>query len=357
MINQKVNIFEFATKELSQDALLLYLADCYNDERKQKIGELFIQSFFETDITGLQKIYPIKQYKNIDILLVLDYGEFCKLFLIEDKVWSSAHDNQLERYQECLQMETFDCGGIEKTIKERKYVYYKPYIYNKNERTYCTSLNYLVKEWKDLEQSLIYGNDDYICNSFFEYGKENYKEIFRIAEDLDKGLIKDKDLSTIMESYWGQWKIIEYLLKDNIEIDTWKIYQGSSFGRPWTHYRFVFDKGDFAENWGIQQDIFDKQLISKYAYFFRVDKDSQGYYIACRQFIGKGREFEMEDKKSERRFLANELEKRGVPTKVANGNDRESNVAIWHFDNTQELEKIKEYIYISYQQIICLLKQ
>ena len=46
MINQKVNIFEFATKELSQDALLLYLADCCNDERKRKIGELFIQSFF-----------------------------------------------------------------------------------------------------------------------------------------------------------------------------------------------------------------------------------------------------------------------------------------------------------------------
>ncbi len=103
------NIFKFASKELSQDAFLCWLINGINteDEKSQKISKKFIKMIIDKigDIK-LQncikneeyKIEIKKQYKSIDILLII--GNY--YIIIEDKIKTYEHDNQIYKYEYSL---------------------------------------------------------------------------------------------------------------------------------------------------------------------------------------------------------------------------------------------------------------
>jgi hypothetical protein len=104
----KPNLFDYASKELSQDAIiswLLQLADPKHnviDQNLHKCGQELIKKFF--DIHGKQlpiitNVEVKKQSNYIDILCVIN-DEF--VIIIEDKKGSKEHSNQLIRYIEHL---------------------------------------------------------------------------------------------------------------------------------------------------------------------------------------------------------------------------------------------------------------
>ena len=98
------NIFHFATKELSQDAFLCWLLSWayaeYNvPETKDfyNFAQIFIQKATGRDDLTLKKISC--QEKHIDILLKLtDTKGNLYAIVIEDKVLTQEHDQQIERY-------------------------------------------------------------------------------------------------------------------------------------------------------------------------------------------------------------------------------------------------------------------
>jgi len=125
------NIFNFATSELSQDAVLSYMlawADSeYSKDSRYKFGRALIQSLVSTSIDGrarlktklnlatlsdlpdFREVAVHRQYDKIDIVCFLDptYGENEKssqvikaaaAILIEDKTFTSEHNDQLKRY-------------------------------------------------------------------------------------------------------------------------------------------------------------------------------------------------------------------------------------------------------------------
>ena len=109
-MNIENNLFYYATKELSQDAFICWLCSYAlagsdpNDALRECALEM-IKVFMEdnkspdsinkSDIL-LESIE--KQVGNIDVLLTVRYrGDHYKI-IIEDKVYSAEHDNQLERY-------------------------------------------------------------------------------------------------------------------------------------------------------------------------------------------------------------------------------------------------------------------
>ncbi len=109
-MNIENNLFYYATKELSQDAFICWLCSYAlagsdpNDALRECALEM-IKVFMEdnkspdsinkSDIL-LESIE--KQVGNIDVLLTVRYrGDLYKI-IIEDKVYSAEHDNQLERY-------------------------------------------------------------------------------------------------------------------------------------------------------------------------------------------------------------------------------------------------------------------
>lgn len=99
----KPNIFNYATKELSQDAAICWLIEwAYHDEpgreRLTKCGQKFIEALFAKhgkkvpENCGKPEIQP--QYNYIDVLSRI--GEY--VLLVEDKTGTKDHSDQLERY-------------------------------------------------------------------------------------------------------------------------------------------------------------------------------------------------------------------------------------------------------------------
>ena len=97
------NLFNYATKELSQDAFLRWLFenyDCENESVKKasrKLFDCFTENKFK-DKT-ITKLITVAQWKNIDISIWFKIDEIEQLIVIEDKTGSGIHDNQLARYE------------------------------------------------------------------------------------------------------------------------------------------------------------------------------------------------------------------------------------------------------------------
>ena len=92
------NIFEFATRELSQDAFLRWLLENYDDPELQDATGNLLKEFCEIDIQDIKDVNTTAQWCNIDISvwITLKDGSKTALF-IEDKTYSEEH-NQLDNY-------------------------------------------------------------------------------------------------------------------------------------------------------------------------------------------------------------------------------------------------------------------
>ena len=98
------NLFSYATSELSQDAMICWLiawADRNNasiNPDLNRIGERLLNAML--DKHGVQPRHGMKvdvkqQIEGLDILALVD-GDLA--VLIEDKIHSSQHSNQLDKY-------------------------------------------------------------------------------------------------------------------------------------------------------------------------------------------------------------------------------------------------------------------
>lgn len=107
---EKPNIFENATSELSQDAVLIWLANWAKNkyystnEKLNKTGNYFLKSLIKKanydfeDFEDFEEIKIIPQFNKIDVFIELKKGDKKIAIIIEDKVKSSEHSNQLEKY-------------------------------------------------------------------------------------------------------------------------------------------------------------------------------------------------------------------------------------------------------------------
>lgn len=105
------NIFDFATKELSQDAVISWLIAWAGaqtngtpaEEALRRSGVAFVKALFakwrgwgEVDLGESVRTRVLRQEHNIDVLVRVDGRH---VLLIEDKTNTGSHDDQLERYQ------------------------------------------------------------------------------------------------------------------------------------------------------------------------------------------------------------------------------------------------------------------
>lgn len=102
------NLFDFATTELSQDALfawILQYADSSNstlDYNLHLLGQNFLKLLIGKDDIKIDTVKVGKQWANIDIWVEINDDIF---LAIEDKTRSSIHDNQLQRYKDIVSEE------------------------------------------------------------------------------------------------------------------------------------------------------------------------------------------------------------------------------------------------------------
>ena len=101
------NIFDIATKELHQDAFITWLLQFADNEHRSVDGTLnecgrkFIQQLIRKrlpDFTdSVEKVKAGRQWQDIDVWAKINDKY---LVIIEDKIHSSAHSDQLRRYKE-----------------------------------------------------------------------------------------------------------------------------------------------------------------------------------------------------------------------------------------------------------------
>lgn len=104
----KNNLFEYATSELSQDAFICWLASYAHEEAEKdaalnecarKMLEMFVS---EIKGKNFKLLNVERQVDNVDVLLTVECEENIYKIIVEDKTYTSEHDNQLNRYVEEL---------------------------------------------------------------------------------------------------------------------------------------------------------------------------------------------------------------------------------------------------------------
>ena len=162
------NIFEFATRELSQDAFLRWLLENYDDAELKDVAGDLLNEFCEIDIQDIKDVNTTAQWCNIDISawITLKDGSKAALF-IEDKTYSEEH-NQLDNYDNHINRCENEYARIYK-------IFYKTDIISDNEKTRINNTKntnkwrvYSIKEILPLFEKYIY-SDNLILRQYAEH--------------------------------------------------------------------------------------------------------------------------------------------------------------------------------------------
>lgn len=122
-MNNKPNLFDYATSELSQDAFLAWLIQWSDkqfleaDSHLNQCAKLFLKELLGKDNSiKIEKVISGRQWNNIDVWALVNERYF---LVIEDKKGTKEHSNQLKRYAE-LSKKHYEKKDIEVIL-----VYYK----------------------------------------------------------------------------------------------------------------------------------------------------------------------------------------------------------------------------------------
>jgi hypothetical protein len=215
---EKPNLFKYATSELSQDAIICYIlewAKIENKEKNEKLHNLsisFIDSLFEKFIDikkplKYEKIEIKKQYKNIDVLCIINdkYS-----IIIEDKTNTKNHSDQLKKYFDKVKLDFSDTEILPIYFKTGDQSNYNEVIIN----------NYKLYLRKDFLKVLNSYND--INNDILD----DYKDYLQNIDDS----IKSYQIQPINKWENSSWKGFFIELKEKLNDGNWGYVSNPSGG-------------------------------------------------------------------------------------------------------------------------------
>lgn len=272
----KNNIFDFATRELSQDAFICWCLNWHNCGETASLYPLaqeLLALMGEPNFPAAQELVIKQQFKKIDVLISFQGAN--KILIIEDKTCTSEHNEQISRYKNIIQAlssDEKDKLGIDSAVKIETVYFKTGYMYDYDCETvsdYKISGEVffdVLKKYEGKSEIL----DDYVnhLSGLLEWYKfyGNYS-------------------ATSAESPWD-WNIAKYsvaqhnLMKDMLrerfpqsmwkaQDEAYKIRIGTNVGgRPWTEFTFAEKTYPDSDDW--------------YYLFWRIDTDNRGPYISLR---------------------------------------------------------------------------
>lgn len=274
MRNIKNNIFEFATKELSQDAVICWCVNWFN----QKNSELYplavdlLKLITDLDDNNLEdEIVIKKQLYKIDILIY--FKKTGKAVIVEDKVYSSEHHDQIVKYKNIIasisDSEKNKLGM--KELNEIRTVYFKTGFFYDNDK--MVEADKIVQGKEFLEIVGKYKDKNTILQMYYEYLEgliiwyEDYGKFYNMgAEDFWNWNIVNHQIA--------QYNLMRAIFPENEwwnkRSEDYMVYHGTNkgSGRPWTQM-FIY------------RGVFDSRSAS-YTVFWRIDTDEKGPYISLR---------------------------------------------------------------------------
>lgn len=289
----KNNIFRYATKELSQDAFLCWLANWYNyDSPLKSLAKEFISLIMSRTVVRdfeLKNVAVLRQYNHIDVLLVINERTGV---IIEDKTFTSEHGKQISRYATQALTEPIVANNATYDLKDVICVYFKTGEYVQADDAVCHK-NEIVKLTRGDMLSLIkpYIEKSEILLDYYE----NLKDLDDAYAKTEKAYVNYHYNEALRNSHM-QWRYLKESFSEKnkegiLELprdtslpekqDT--VEQGTSFGKPYTWYWFL----EFSQN------VKKEELLSSGRYLgYRIDTDNEGTFISLRMYCRYDKEDE-----------------------------------------------------------------
>lgn len=166
------NLFNFATKELSQDAFLRWLFESYNDEELQPCVNALLKEFCDIEVNSEDTVKTYAQWQKIDIKVDIQKNTGEKIMLlIEDKAFSGEHD-QLKRYNEKLVRYESKGYKIHKVFYKTSLLSQKDIRATKNNGWASYDINSIYKLFNPFENT-----ENIILKQYIEYLYELYSAV------------------------------------------------------------------------------------------------------------------------------------------------------------------------------------
>ena len=229
------NLFKYATKELSQDAFLCWMFANYDCEQEEvSIFSRYMLSWLISDSLSIENsnlitsVDVVKQFKNIDILIKCSFQGVLYVIIIEDKINSTEHNEQLNRYKDIIK-------NHYNTSCQKRYVFFKTDIIGKEEITNLNAYSeWKIKQVKDIfevfQTFLKSNNKKDFDNEILHYYYENLSNIFNAISNRPQK-VSDWQLHS-WHSFFEDYTPICGLLY-NTEI---RAYQ-----KQYYYYKFIID--------------------------------------------------------------------------------------------------------------------
>lgn len=195
----KNNLFEYATSELSQDAFICWLASYAHEEAEKdaalnecarKMLEMFVPEF---EGKNFKLLNVERQIDKIDVLLTVECEKKVYKIIVEDKTYTSEHNNQLKRYK----------GSLEEQYKENtvivKGIYYKTGFQSNLSGVENAGYKKIGREeMLNLMQKYVDKTNNQIFISYFNYwnSKQKLVETFKTLPVVD----------------WGWWAVMDFMI-------------------------------------------------------------------------------------------------------------------------------------------------
>lgn len=184
----KNNLFDYATKELSQDAFIRWCLEWYNHPERKQLHQMaaeLLGLLGETDLPQGQKLDIYLQQDKIDILVILP-GQNREI-IIEDKVNTGEHSDQIKKYREKRRAVSPDA--------EIRTVYFKT--------------GFFFDEDKEVPADIIVNGETFLKIL------QKYQGVSEILDDftehLDEMIKKQEEQSRYTEkTEYGEWNLLYY---------------------------------------------------------------------------------------------------------------------------------------------------
>lgn len=223
------NIFDYATSELSQDAILCYLFS-WADDKYLSVDESLcltakslLSKFSDISASEIHSVSVLKQRKNIDILVEINDNA---VLVVEDKTSTTEHDDQLLRYMEIV--------NEEYTGRRKKFAY----VYFKSDNEPESILEIIrQKGYKTLTRcDIISILHTYRGNVLVENFARHLEEIESATQEY---------LSKPVEEWeWYQWQGFFKRLEKDIKVESWDYVPNPNGGFLGLWWHFMDNEND-----------------------------------------------------------------------------------------------------------------
>ncbi len=264
---EKNNLFQFATSELSQDALICWVCNNYNfkteNTKLYELANIVLHKFLGDENIKINELRIEKQFYKIDVLLVIN-NKYA--IVVEDKTHTSEHNNQIENYKNLLINHTNKNIKIPNfQEKDIRVVYLKTGFWYPTDKETKADCRIDGDAWFSMlekargESEIL---DDYLTK--LQCDKEFKSELKR---NYTEGIVNE-----VLQYPEGQFLLLSDMFKNYYSSINSRIFSnGSSYGRPWSNIL-------------ITNIYYDNSRDRECYIFCRIDKWAKGYCASIRHY-------------------------------------------------------------------------